>query len=216
MKRILIFFITVMSSVVANADEGDSVRTLLLPQFEKGIVVLKSNGARLSSLLNYDMIDGRMLYLEADSSLNELNAGAVALVTIGVHTFIPSKNGAFYERIQTGDKEYYLNHKSKVISQGKASGYGGYSQTASISGLVVTNTSGNLYLLGSEEKFKGVDETSVFLKNGNKYEKITSLKILMKHFKQHQALIETYAKENRINFNKVQNVQSIVEYALSL
>ena len=216
MKRLLTLLILVLSSAITKANEEDSIRTFLFPQFETGIVVLKSNGARLSAQFNYDMVDERMLYIEADNTINELDASAVTSITIGEHTFIPSKNKAFYEIIKTGDKEYYVSHKSKILSQGKSAGYGSYSQTASIGGLAITNSSGSLYLLGASEKFKGVDETVIFIKNGKKYEKITSLKTLVKHFKSHQAHIESYAKDNKINFSKVENVTSIVEFALSL
>jgi hypothetical protein len=56
------------------------------------------------------MLEERMLFLEADSLLNELDASAVVMVAIEKRSFFPAKNKAFYERIETGESEYYVCH----------------------------------------------------------------------------------------------------------
>jgi hypothetical protein len=215
---IFVSFIFAISSGHAKADDGDSVKTFLFPQFEKGYVVLKEGNAQLPAQLNYDLIEERMLYIEAEDVMNELNAEAVMAVVIGGHSFFPAgKKQSFYERIETdNNKEYYVGHKTKALSKGKASSYGTYSQTASVSGLAVTNSNGNLYLLGPDEKIEGIDESAVFIKNGKKFEKINSLKSLVKFFKSHQAEIEAYSNENKTNFNKIENVKAIIHYSFSL
>ncbi|MDR0543571.1 MAG: hypothetical protein LBH19_15360 [Dysgonamonadaceae bacterium] len=204
------------SPAMADANDDKPVKTLLFLQFEKGYVVLKEGYVKLSAQLNYDLLEERMLYLEADSLLNELDASAVMLVVINGRSFFPAKNKAFYERIETGASEYYICHKTKMSSQGKSTGYGAYSQTASVGGIAVATAAGNLYLLGPEEKSEGIDDSSIHIKKGKKFEKINSLKNLLKCFKSHQPEIEAYAEENKTDFNRLENVKNIVEYALSL
>ncbi|GHT12070.1 hypothetical protein FACS189426_14890 [Bacteroidia bacterium] len=220
MKKYLTFLFTIsilaISSDSAKANDDESVKALLFPQFEKGYVVLKEGNTRLSAQFNYDLFEERMLYLDEKNELNELNASLVAVVVIGNRSFFPEGNKAFYERIATGGKEYYIGYKTKVLSQGKAVGYGAYSQTASVDGVAISTNAGSMHLLGPDEKFDGIDESTVFIKNGKKFEKINSLKSLVKLFKPHQAVIETYSKENKTNFSKMENVKTIVEYALSL
>lgn len=223
MKKIMLTFIFTslifaISSGNLKADDRDSVKTFLFPQFEKGYVILKEGNTQLPAQLNYDLIEERMLYIETENIMNELNADAVTVVVIGGRSFLPAgKNQAFYERIEAGNnKEYYVGHKTKAFSKGKASGYGSYSQTASVSGLAVTNNRGNLFLLGPEEKIEGIDESAVFIKNGKKFEKINSLKSLINLFKSYQAEIEAYSKENKTNFNKIESVKAIVNYSFSL
>jgi hypothetical protein len=220
-KMVIVIFASLSFAILsghAKADDRDSVKTFLFPQFEKGYVVLKEGNTQLPAQLNYDLSEERMLYIEAEDVMNELNAEAVTAVVIGGRAFFPAgKNQAFYERIETGDnKEYYIGHKTKALSKGKASSYGTYSQTASVSGLTVTNSNGNLYLLGPEEKIVGIDESAVYIKNGKKFEKINSLKSLLKFFKSHQAEIEAYSNENKTNFNKIENVKAIIHYSFSL
>jgi hypothetical protein len=222
MKKMVIFIsvslIFAISSGHAKADDGDSVKAFLFPQFEKGYVVLKEGNAQLPAQLNYDLVEERMLYIEDENAMNELSAEAVTVVVIGGRAFFPTgKNQSFYERIETGNnKEYYVSHKTKALSKGKAAGYGSYSQTASVSGLAVTNSRGSVFLLGPEEKIDGIDESAAFIKNGKKFEKINSLKSLVKFFKSHQAEIEAYSNENKTNFNKIENVKTIIDYSFSL
>ena len=217
MKRNWILMVLILSSIIAKAADDDYVSAFLFPQFEKGVVVLKGNNARVSALLNYDKVSDRMMFLEADSSLIELDMRTVIAVSIGNRSFIPVQNKGFYEIIIIGGHDYYISHKSKLMSQGKAAGYGGYSQTSAIGSMAsIPNQGGYLAFVGYDEKFKGVDQSEVFIKNGNKYLKIISLKSLVKIFKTHQAALETFAKEKMTDFRKLDDVISIVEYAFSL
>ena len=215
MKKILTLLILVLSSTVAKADD-DKVSAYLFPQFEKGYVVLKgSSGARVAALLNYNMIDERMMYLDSDSSLFELDASTVIMVSIGARSFIPARNNAFYEMIKTGNNEYYISYKSVLISQGKASGYGSYSQTSSIGNMASVHNTGTWSFISCDEKYAGVDKSTVVIKTEKKYEKVLSLKSLVKIFKNRQTALETFAKENKTDFNKLEHVISIVEFAFS-
>jgi hypothetical protein len=219
MKKYLIFITTLlvfmMLSPITKANDDESVKRFLFPQFENGYVILKEGYTKLSTQFNYDMVDEVMIYRESEKSIIVLDASAVVSVIINGRIFIPSKGLAFYEKIEAGSNEFYICHKTKEISGGKATGYGGYSQTASVTGLVVS-TSNTTYMFHPDEKIEGIDESAVYLKNGKKFEKINSLKTLLKFFKSHQTEIEVYSKDNKTNFNAIGNVVAIVEYAFSL
>jgi DNA gyrase/topoisomerase IV subunit A len=69
----------------------------------------------------------------------------------------------------------------------------------------------------NELKQERVNTTfAIYIKNEKKFEKINSLKNLLKFFISHQTEIETYSKENKTDFNQLENVKHIVEYAFSL
>ena len=216
MKKIFAIVVCVISSVIVKAGDDDMVKAFLFPQFEKGYVVMKGTGARLAAQFNYDMVNDRMVFLNPDSSLTELDIRSVILVSIGERSFIPIQNKTFYEVIKTGNNEYYINHKSKLMSKGRAAGYGSYSQTASINNITSVYSSGYLTHIGYDEKFEGVDQSVVLIKNDKKYEKVISLKGLSKIFKSHETALETFAKENKIKFSKLEDAIAIVEYAFSL
>ena len=216
MKKVITLLVLVMSSFAAKAGGDGLVNAFLFPEFEKGYVVLKSNGARLQALLNYDMVSERMIYIDSESTLIELDTKSVVLVTIGERSFVPMPNRSFYEVIKSGNNEYFISHKSKIMSKGKSAGYGSYSQTSAITSMAHVQGPGYLSYIGYDEKFEGVDQSAVLIRNDKKYEKITSLKSLFKSLKQHQTALETFAKDNKVRFGKIEDVISIVEYAFSL
>jgi len=205
-------------SVIAQTTSDDlSLEGFLFPKFEESVVILKKGPARLSAKLNYDLIDKRMVYLEEDGSAFELVADVTSHVTINGRLFVPVGKSAFYERIILDNNEYYIDHKMRVLSKGKASGYGTYSQTSAASGFAVSTHFGRSYQFTPEELMEGIDESVIYIKTGEKkYQEIKSLKNLTKLFKSHQSEIEAYSKNNKINFRKLDEAKKIVEYALSL
>ena len=213
------FFAVLMlaSSVIMTARERDMVKVFLFSQFESGSVMIKGNNTPVSAKLNYDMVNGRMMYVEADSTVYLLESKGVILITIGEKSFIPAQNGSFYELINKGDFEYYINHISEIASKGKAAGFGAYSQTASVSGLTTSaQMSGIWNFIGADEQFEGMDQSVLLIKGDKKFQKIVTLNGLVKLFKPHKAAIESFAKDNKTKFSNLEDVISIVEYAYSL
>lgn len=219
MKNYLKYFLTIamvgMLSVIAKAADDDNLISItLFDQFEDGYVILKSK-ARVSAKLNFDKIAEKILFLDGET-MYELEANTVSIVVIKERFFVPVGDKYYYERIAVGEKEFFIRHRAKVVSKGKPAGYGTYSQSSAITGISSITSSGQLYALGTGEKFEGKDESSILLIKGKKYERIGSLKVLISHFKSHQSALEAYAKENKTNFAKMEDVKAIVEYAFSL
>jgi len=192
---------------------------MLFPQFEKGTVVLK-NRSQLSAQINYNMLQQEMQFLDADSLVKALaDALSVVVITIENRHFFPvSSEGVFYEEIQVGNGSFFVQHKANMISEGKASAYGGYSQTNAITSYstISSNTTGSVYKLNPDEKFRLKTEKFFYLQSGKSYKRFTSAKSLGKLFKGKGLKIEEFAKEQSINFNKINDVARIVEYGYSL
>jgi hypothetical protein len=191
---------------------------MLFPQFEKGTVVFK-NGTRTSASLNYSMTQQEMLFLNPDSTMMAIaNPLEVIVVTIGEHRFLPvSVEGLFYEEIQAGTGSFFVQRKATPLSEGKASGYGGYSQTTAITSYGnIYDGSGNFVKLNPDEKFRLKIECIYYLKSGNSFKKFFSAKTLGKLFKGHEKDIEEFANKQSVNFSKIGDINRIVEYGYSL
>jgi hypothetical protein len=245
MKAIrLCFYLLAFCSFNSLFAQEESGNGLLFPQFEKGIVTYKT-GVSASALFNYDMIGQQMLFLKSDSTVLTLaHPLDVLVVTIGERRFLPiSAEGIFYEEIQAGKGFFYVKWKTIRLSEGKAVGYGGYSQIAStttytnlpsnISGSAATNTNtqgtgsattntyshnikGTSGTLHQDEKFGLKMENDYYLKSNNSYKKFFSAISLGKLFKGHEAEINEFAKEQSIDFSKINDVTRIVEYGYSI
>ena len=203
-----------VNSLFAQEELGDG---LLFPQFESGIVTFK-NGTRTQASLNYNMLYQKMWFKDNENNIMEIaNLPQVLMVTIGERRFFPVPTGAFYEQLPAGGDFFFVQHLATMISQGKASAYGGYSQTSAATsiGSLESGTSGRV-VLKADEKFKQKRDFVYYLKSGNSYKRFTSAKALGKLFKGQASKIEEFAKEQSINFSKTEDVAKIVEYGFSL
>jgi len=219
MKTIrLCIFIGVLvcfNSLYAQEELGNG---MLFPQFEKGIVTFK-NGTQSSALLNYNMMQQEMVFQNTDSTILAIaNPSEVLVVVIGERRFLSgSSKGDFYEEIQAGKGSFFIQRKAEMISAGKAAGYGGYSQTSSITSYGSYHTNDGTYTqLKTDEKFKLKIDVGYYLRFDNSFKKFFSAKTLGKLFKDHEAEIEEFAKEQSTDFSKADDISRIVEYGYSL
>ena len=212
----LVYILCCFNSLFAQEEIGNG---LLFPQFEKGEVVFKA-GMRNSAMLNYNIVQQEMLFQDNDNTIMALaDPAEVLVVIIGERRFFPiSSKGIFYEEIQAGEGSFFVQHKATVISEGKGAGYGGYSQTSSITqyGSIFGSSSGNVYYLNPDEKFRLKNDNFYYILSGKNYKRFNSAKALGKLFKGNESKIEAFAKEQSINFSKIEDVSRIIEYGYSL
>jgi hypothetical protein len=205
-----------MSTILVFAQE-ESADGFLFPQYTQGYAVLQENNTKISSRFNYDTVEEKMLFLDEDEGVMELSASEILIVVIGERSFFPAEKGAFYERISlSDDHSFFIRWKTKILSEGKAAGYGSYSGTASVGSVGFIPSGGGLQQLTNDERFREKFEQDYFLKNGKKLVKFNSTKTLGKLFKNHKAEMENFAKENNTDFSKPEDVKAILEYAFSL
>jgi len=210
------------------AQEEEISNGLLFPEFEKGIVVFK-NGTRSSAPLNYNMVSEEMLFQDTEGTIMAINnLSDIVALTIGERFFLPdaSKN-VFYEEIQAGTGSFLIQRKANILSQGRASGYGGHSETGSIRSVNMLTGSGSGAIesgtgirpnvkLNLDEKFRIKTNYFFYLISGKSYKKFTSAKTLGKLFKGQESKIEAFAKEQSIDFSNIDDIARIVGYGYSL
>jgi len=219
MKSIRLYFLLILlfcfSSLFAQKELGSG---MLFPQFEKGTVVFK-NGTQTAASLNYNMMQQKMMFLNADSTLLAIaNPSDILVVIIGERRFVPaSSNGYFYEEIEAGKGSFFVRRSAAMISAGKEAAYGGYSQTSSVDSYSSwQGDGGSPVMLKPNEKFNLEIEYSYYLKPGKSYKRFYSAKTLGKLFKGYESEIDNFAKEQSINFTKADDVARIVEFGYSL
>ena len=205
-----------VNSLFAQEELGNG---LLFPEFEKGIVTFK-NGTRSTSLLNYNMQMQEMLFMDKENNIMALaNLTDILVVSIGERRFFPSlSGGVFYEEIRTEHGSFFVQHRATILSQGKAAGYGGYSQTSATTsiGSYYGNDANKHVQLKPDEKFMQKRDDTFYLKAGNSYKKFTSAKTLGKLFRGQAPKIEQFAKDKSIDFSKTDDIAKIVDYGFSL
>ena len=215
---LFMYFFCCFSFLFAQEDL-DLGNGMLFPQFESGTVVLK-NRMQSSVLINYNLLQQEMLFQDTDSVIQTFaDALDVLVVIVGKRRFFPiSSGGMFYEEIQAGKGSFFIQHKANMLSEGKASAYGGYSQTSSITSYssLSSSSTGTVYKLNIDEKFRIKKDNFYYLQIGKSYKRFNSAKSLGKLFKGKGLQIEEFAKEQSVNFNNIDDITRIVEYGYSL
>ena len=206
---ILLLFLPCMLS----AQEG--MTGLLFSQYTKGTVVM-TDGTSSEAMLNYNSLLQQMCFVGSDGSILAIaDPAKVNVIVINGRRFHPLKNDIFVERVPvfTGGS-FFVQWKSVLWSRAKNTGYGA---TTSAATTTVGYLSKQATLLSSTEMFEGRVENSFYIKDAkNKYKKFNSAKSLGKLFPGHGNAIIQFASEQSIDFNNIEDISRIVEYAYSL
>lgn len=222
MKRIncvLVYLIIGFVQIHAQGP-GDG---LLFSQFERGLVKYRNNTQR-EALLNYNTIEQEFLYVSDDNTIMAIGEPqTIDIIIIGHRSFVPAQKDMFYEMLKAGDMNLFVQWKSKLVSQGKRTAYGGYSSVSAISNVTLaqggSTATGSVGLYGrliSDEKFKANTDCIYYVIIGDKYRSFNSLKGLMKIFKEHKDQIKTFSKKHAVDFDNPDEVCKLIEYVSGL
>lgn len=222
MKRIGCMLVCAIICIVQmNAQEPGA--GLLFNQFQRGLIKYRNNSQR-EALLNYNTVEQEFLFLSDDNTIMAIgDPQNIDMIVIGHRSFVPIKEDMFYEMLKAGNTNFFVQWKSKFISQGKRGAYGGYSGSSAISSVTLTQGgstgTGGIGLhehLSSDEKFKADMECMYYVIVGDKYRNFNSLKGLVKIFKTHKDQIKAFSGQNSVDYSNPDDVRKLLEYVYGL
>lgn len=216
MKPLFIGYLLFLLPSFCGFAQNDSVKGFLFPDYREGVVTYK-NGAKAKAQLNYNLATEEMRFISRQQNQEVImildNLPEVGSVIIDDRRFVPVNN-AFYECVTAGKGDYYIQRKISKIQRAKNTGLG-YSTSSASSD--VGYYSPQAKELESTDLFEEKVENTFYLKDSkNNYKKFNSAKLLEKLFKGHEAEIDSYAKENSIDFTNQDAVTRIVKFAYDL
>jgi len=190
----------------------------LFPEFTDGDVFF--NGMpRSSGKLNYNMLIGEIHFIDNNKQILALaNVNNVIYVKIENRKFYPFKNNEFTEELMTTPRcQLTVRYTGKVAQHGKKVAYGGSSATSSVTSYSSVAGANRQYELSViEDVLVTVDSYYYFLTKNGRYTIIRNVKAFTKLFPEHKAIIETFAKENKIRFNNKEELITLLEYCSKL
>ena len=121
---LLVLFLFVLSLIgSAHQDnKGNPIPHFLFPKFKDGIIIMK-DGAKFNAVLNYNMVDERMITEVEGIYRYSKNPSQIERIMIDNRTFIPF-GSAFYEILTSGNVTLFLQNKSSLTPKGNDTGYG--------------------------------------------------------------------------------------------
>lgn len=216
MKKIYLLLVLFISVVSISAQNANS--KMLFDDFTRGVVNQREGGL-VEAMLNYDTDEGQMIFKNSEGTVLSLaNPDNVIFIVIDKRVFVPVQNGIFYEQINVGDNNsYFIQWKKKIVSEGKATAYGGHSSVAAVNDVsTIHGTGGQVRNLTTSEKAEYKNEVNFYIKPKNSYKKFYSAASLAKNFKGHEAEIQNFAKQENIDFEKMEDISRMVAFCYSL
>ena len=200
--------------VYAQTDSAIDLPNFLLPRFTKSVIKLKS-GQMNSAILNYNVVDQEMVFLQTENYMVLTNPQLVDTVYMANRTFIPFKTG-FYELVMTGTVTLFIQHKSDVESVGTSTGYGATSQT--------TNATYQRQIYGPigsvdlriPDAYKIVDKTEYWVRKENEMRKFSTKRQFLKIFKDKEKELTQFINDNNIKFKEINDIVKLFNFCNEL
>jgi len=173
--------------------------------------VLMKSGRINSTMINYNIVTEKMVFLRNDIYYDMTNTEAVDTVMLNKCKFIPVGK-AFFQVLAPKPIALFIQHKGNLVSAGKTVGYGGTSQTASATHISSIQLSGFNTSLSLPDGYILNPEPVYWICIGDKWSDFTSEKQFISLFPDKSAQIKSFIRANRIKFDKPENLTRLVRY----
>jgi len=189
----------------------------LFEDFQQGIVFYK-DGKRFNVKVNYNLVTRDFMFLDEQNDNRMLEFAEpemISLVKVNERNFLYD-NREVSEVIQS-EPFISVQYRGFVKAKGKNAGYGGRSETAAIESHSGIYRDGQLYKFDMEASHELGRVTKTYqIVYKKKRQSFTNEKSFLKIFSRESDTLKQYIKENKINFNSIDDVIFVVNYAVSL
>jgi hypothetical protein len=196
-----------------TSPDGSSPQ-FLFPDFTMGKVKMK-NGNSQSIVLNYNTVSEKMVY-EKDGNLYDMvNTEMMDTVFVQNSKFVPVGK-VFYEVLLVAPISLFVQHKGELLSPGAPAGYGGTSQVSNTKLLSSIELSSGYYNLKLPADYIVKTDPVYWIRKDNIMYSFINEKQFLKIFPDKEGELKQFIKQNRIKFNKLSNLVSLVEHCNEL
>jgi hypothetical protein len=209
-----IILYSIIFDLDAQSEQFKNLPQYLFPDFSTSTIKMKV-GKSMNLILNYNIISGKMVFLQKDQVFDMVNPDATDTVFINDRKFIPVGK-VFYEVLIEKPVYLYIEHKGKIEEPGKPAAYGGTSQVSSssyLSGVEMNSSFYNMKLPG--ELIVKSDQVFWISINSNKYS-FNNERQFAKIFPGKEDMIKSYIKDHHSKFENLQDVKKLVLYCYGL
>jgi hypothetical protein len=219
MKRkltiLIVFLITgMLCKLSGQATSSGSMPQYLFAEFTKSDIKMKSGQAQTQEM-NYNTITEKMVFTRDKKYYDLTNPEMIDTIILQNCRFVPAGK-AFYEVLVSGPVSLFIQHKGDLMSAGKTVGYGGTSQVASANYINAIELDGLQVNLQLPSDYIVKSSPVYWIRKGDEWFSFTGEKQFLKIFPDNASQIKGFIKENRIKFDKPENLIRLVKYCSTL
>jgi hypothetical protein len=211
-----LFLGTLTFDLSGQDNRGNPLPHFLFPSFKEGRVIMK-DGKNFSALLNYNMLEEKMV-TELDGvyrySKNPLLIDSIYLEN---RVFVPIEN-RFYEVLSGGSVTFFIQNKCKSTPKATDIGYGvksgsiGASQHKRFEMNEVMFQSAQVVYIDLPPNIDIAPASVFWVMKNNKLEKFSNKKQFLKIFPEHKSEIEKYIEKENIKISSREDVIRLGNY----
>ncbi|MFD0766320.1 hypothetical protein ACFQZI_15770 [Mucilaginibacter lutimaris] len=201
------------SNIFAQASAKQTSSTFLFPEFTSGTVFQK-NGATLDATLDYNTVTQEMMFAQEGKNLILNDVSNIDSVVINGVVLVPARN-VFFEKLTKTPIALYAQYKGKIVQGDPLGGRIGTSNSTlngQLNGRKANNDKPGNYDLKLADGYTMDVQTIYWLKKGNEYTQVSTLKAFTKQFPGKEAQIDAFVKENNISIVKIQDMIRLTEF----
>lgn len=209
--KILLAAAFMLPAIMLRAQEAEQ-SMFLFDDFQTATVILR-NGRAAAATLNYNTSSGTF-YVKADeeTAMELSDTSTIAAVRTGDRYF-ENAGKSFYEKITLeGDAVLYVDWRTDVFEKGKKGAYGSTSNLSNIKSVSETSIGGKRINLKEAVEYSARANNGYYVRNGNSFKQLKSMKALKKMLKGHETELDRYAAENKPDFGKLDDMKNLVTF----
>lgn len=188
------------------------------PQFKDGIVAFFT-GASIASKLNYSLLLGEMHFVSpAGDTLSLANESTIKEIKIGENQFYYDLKNGYLE--VTADYQFIKLAIKQLFRVAGLEKIGGYQQSSAVSSIknysMIANGNSSVKTLEAKgDIVLSKEKLYFFIDQNNRFYKANKSNLL-KIFAKNKKVIETYLKEQSIDFNKEESLKQALLFCSQL
>jgi hypothetical protein len=212
MKNILAFIgiLILLLPLRAQTKPDGTAPQFLFEDFSTGKVKMK-NGNIQTIVLNYNTVSEKMVYEKDNKLYDMINTEMIDTVSIAESKFIPVGK-AFYEILLVAPLTLFVEYIGEVLPPGAPAGYGPPSQVSNTKYMTSANFSMGYYNLKLPKDYTVKLDWLFWIRKDDSMLSFATEKQFLKLFPDKEGVFKKYIKQNRIKFDKLQNVVSLIQY----
>ncbi len=177
--------------------------------------VLMKNGQVQNTEMDYNMVTEKMIFIRDGKYYDLMNSEMVDTIFLKGSRFVPVGK-AFYQVLYNGTSALFAEYKGQLLPAGKQVGYGGTSQVAAANYLSTINLSGQQYNLPLPAEYEVKPSTIYWIFKDNQWKDFMTEKQFLKLFPDKSDKLKAFIKENRLKFDRTEDLVKLYAFLSKL
>ena len=218
LKPILLtlFIVLLFFDLSGQDNKGNPLPHFLFPSFKEGRAIMKE-GKNFSTLLNYNMVDEKMITELNGTYRYAKNPKLIDTIHLENRVFVPVEN-AFYEILSSGPVTFFLQNRSNLTSVGTEVGYGaksrsvGPTQHKRFELIPVSELGGEVVKIDLPPDVEITPSSEFWVRINHIFKKFTTEKQFLKIFPEYNPELKEYIKKENIRIKSREDVIRLGNY----